>query len=269
MANAQRIPGKKGRLPRDPSKPMLRFEDYLIRGAGQAPLAQVPLSEDIDRSSRVADIPMYLNDQLGDCTIAGAGHLFGALAVYAGYPEPLFSDQEITTAYSAVSGYVPGDESTDNGADMGTVLQYLHLTGMPDQTGKLHKVAGYAAISDVTDETLLGTVLNTFGTIYLGINCPESAEQQFQQGVPWTVVPGSPDEGGHCIVQQRRYPSPGPAGADEWWTWGARQHVTFGFVAKYLQEAYVVVSEDWIAANGTSPTGVNLTQLLADMPLAA
>jgi hypothetical protein len=32
-----------------------------------------------------------------------------------------------------------------------------------------------------------------------------------------------------------------------------------------VEEAWVVVTEDWIGANGTSPEGLDLQQLLADM----
>lgn len=274
MANLIRRPGKKGMLSRRPDRVVPFFENYLRTAAPGQRLTAIPLTKDVDRSSQVAQIPMYLNDKLGDCTIAGGGHFLGAQAVYAGYPEPLFSDQVITTAYSAVSGYVPppssdpgGPGENDNGAACADVLEHLRTVGMLDTTGKLHKLAGWAAIRDVTDEALLGTALSVFGTVYLGINCPESAEDQFGQGRPWTVVPGSPDAGGHCVVMQRRYPVGSSTGVDEWWTWGARQRVTFPFVSQYLREAYVPVSQDWIRACGTTPDGINLTQLLADMSM--
>ena len=51
----------------------------------------MPLTQDVDRASEVTDWPMYLNDALGDCTIAGEGHLFGALSLYGLGTEALFS----------------------------------------------------------------------------------------------------------------------------------------------------------------------------------
>jgi hypothetical protein len=228
-------------------------------------LPPVPLTADVDRATQVTSWPMYLNDQLGDCTVAGAGHMFAAMSVYAGNPEPLFSDEVITATYSAVSGYVPGDPSTDNGADMQTVLQYLKTTGMTDTAGTTHQVAGYALFSDPSAEMLLGQVLNLFGTVYVGIDCPQSAEQQFADGVPWTYVPGSAAAGGHCIVLQHRYPAGAEVDIDEFVTWGALQRANFGFTGHYAAEAYAVVSQDWIDVNGTSITGFDLQQLLADM----
>lgn len=263
MTEPVRRHGLYGRLPRDPEKFLPTLEAYLTPSAAVA-LPPVPLTQDVDRASNVTSWPMYLNDTLGDCTIAGAGHMFGALSVYGGRAEPLFSDQVITTTYSAVSGYVPGDPSTDNGAAMPDVLDYLRQTGMTDTDGHVHKVAGYAAFGNPSNELLLGQVLDIFGTVYCGIDCPESAEQEFDAGEAWTYVPGSPIEGGHCIVLQRRYPS-SDVNVDEFVTWGALQRADFGFVAHYLEEAYAVVSEDWIAVNGTSATGLDLAQLLADM----
>lgn len=268
MANPGRIPGKKGRLPRDLTRFAPRLEDYVhgpLRVAGLPPASGV-----IDRCSEVSDWQMALNDQLGDCTIAGACHMFAAMAVYGGHPEPLFSDAEITTAYSAVSGYVPGDPGTDNGADMQTVLEYLKATGMTDTTGKTHKAAGYAMFGNPADETLLAQVLDTFGSVYVGVELPASAEREFAAGQPWDWQPDSQIAGGHCIVLQRR--SVGGTGVLDYVTWGAVTKATRGFQWHYAGppynangEAFAVVTEDWVAANGDSVSGLDLGQLLSDL----
>lgn len=261
MANPARTPGKRGRLPRDPARFAPRLEDYVhgpLRAAGLP-----PASGAIDRCSQVSDWPMYANDQIGDCTIAGAAHMFAAMCVYAGYPEPEFSDQEIITAYSAVSGYDPVTGANDNGADMQTVLEYLKNTGMTDTTGKTHKVAGYAAFGNPADEVLLAQVLNTFGSVYVGVNLPQSAEQEFAGGRPWDWQPSSPIAGGHCIALQER--AVGGTGVLRYVTWGAVQRTTRGFQRHYAEEAWAVVSADWIAANGTTIEGLGLEQLLSDL----
>ena len=268
MANPARIPGKRGKLPRDLTRFAPRLEDYVrgpLRVAGLPPASGV-----IDRCTQVSDWPIYGNDVLGDCTIAGAAHMFAAMAVYAGYAEPVFSDQEIVKAYSAVSGYVPGDPSTDNGASMQTVLEYLKSTGMTDTTGKTHKVAGYAAFGNPADEVLLAQVLNTFGSVYVGVELPASAEQEFADGQPWDWQPSSQIAGGHCIVLQRR--DVGVRGVLEYITWGQVQRATRGFQWHYAGppfnangEAWAVVTSDWIGANGTTIEGLDLEQLLADL----
>jgi len=261
VANAARIPGKRGRLPRDITRFAPRLEHYVtgpLRVAGLPPASGV-----IDRCTNVGDWQMALNDQIGDCTIAGACHMFAAMSVYGGHPEPLFSDAEIVTAYSAVSGYVPGNPITDNGADMQSVLDYLKSTGMTDEAGQTHKVAGYAAFGDPADEVLLAQVLDVFGSVYVGVSLPASAEQEFASGQPWDYQPTSPEAGGHCIVLQKR--AVGQAGVLEYVTWGAVQRTTRGFQRHYAEEAYAVVTEDWLQANGDSVSGLNLQQLLSDL----
>jgi len=261
MANPTRTPGKRGRLPRDLTRFAPRLEDYVYGPlrVGNLP----PASGIIDRCSDVTDWQMAANDQIGDCTIAGAAHMFAAMSIYGGHGEPLFSDQEIITAYSAVSGYVPGDPSTDNGAVMQDVLNYLKTTGMTDATGRLHKIAGYAAFGNPADEILLAQVLNTFGSVYVGVNLPQSAEDEFANGQPWDWQPSSPIAGGHCIALQER--SVGGIGVLRYVTWGAVQHTTRGFQRHYAEEAWCVVSEDWVTANGDSIEGLDLEQLLSDL----
>lgn len=261
MANDSRTPGMYGRQPRDITRFAPRLEDYVhgpLRVAGLPPASGV-----VDRATKVSDWQMALNDQLGDCTIAGAAHLFAATSVYAGHPEPLFSDAELVKAYSAVSGYVPGDPSTDDGAVMQNVLDYLKATGMTDTTGKVHKVAGYAAFGNPHDEILLAQVLNTFGSVYVGVNLPQSAEDEFAAGEPWTYQPSSPIAGGHCIALQER--AVGGVGVLRYVTWGALQRTTRQFQTYYAEEAWAVVTEDWVTANGTTVEGLDLAQLLSDL----
>src|SRR5690348_342480 len=134
MATQQRQAGKYGRLHPDPARPRLTLEKYLDpRSAlSRSGLPPVPRSQDVDRASQVQDWPMYLNDQLGDCTIAAMGHMYGAWTQYASGREALFSDDQIQSVYSRVGGYVPGDPSTDNGCVMQDVLADQQSNGMPD-----------------------------------------------------------------------------------------------------------------------------------------
>jgi hypothetical protein len=257
--------GKYGRLPADRSRPRLTLEKYLDprTALSRAGLPPVPLTVDVDRASRVADWPMYLNDQLGDCTIAAVAHMYGAWTCYAGGTEALFSDNQVQAVYSRAGGYVPGDPSTDNGCMMSDVLADQRAAGMTDIAGRVHRVAGYAAFGNPADEMLLGQVLDVFGTVYVGINCQASILTEFSDGQPWTWTPGEPVEGGHAICLQRRL---GSGGAPlEYVTWGALQPATTDFQANAAEEAWAVVTEDWLQASGTSVEGLDLQQLLADM----
>lgn len=251
---------KLGRLPRDYSRFAPTLDDYRSR----AGLPVVQATADVDRATEVSQWPMYDNDTLGDCTVAGIAHVIGAMAVYGGHPLPLFANTEIVRVYSAVSGYDPQTGANDNGANMQTVLDYIKSDGITDTTGKVHKIVAYAAFRNPKDTTLLAEVLNTFGAAYVGIDCPASAQTEF--GKLWTWQPTSPIEGGHAIGFHRREPLTA-TGSIVYSTWGALQPATPEFHEHYSEESWAVVSQDWLEANGDSPEGLNVTQLLADMSL--
>lgn len=257
--------GKYGRRPFDPARRRLTLERYLdprVR-LSRTGLPPVPLTQDVDRASEVTSWPMYLNDQLGDCTIAAVGHMYGAWTRYASGFEALFSDNAVQETYSRVGGYVPGDPSTDGGCVMADVLADQKANGLVDAAGKAHKVAGYAAFGNPADEDLLGQVLDVFGTVYVGINCQASILTEFSDRQPWTWTPGEPVEGGHAICLQRRLGS-GDAPL-EYVTWGALQPATTDFQANAAEEAWAVVTQDWLRASGSSVEGLDLRQLMADM----
>jgi hypothetical protein len=260
----QRQAGKHGRIHPDPARPRLTLERYLDPRAQlrHPSLPAVPLTQDVDRASKVASWPIYLNDVLGDCTIAGVGHMYGAWTCYASGTEALFGDDQVQAVYSRVGGYVPGDESTDNGCVMQDVLADQRSHGMVDASGKVHKVAGYAAFGNPADEVLLGQVLDVFGSVYVGINVQQQMETEFGDGQPWTWDPSAEVVGGHAVCLQRRLGS-GSAPL-EYVTWGALQPATTDFQAHAAEEAWAVVTQDWVRANGTTVEGLDLQQLLAD-----
>lgn len=196
---------------------------------------------------------MYLNDQIGDCTIATAAHEVEAWTAYSS-TEASMSDASVLSAYKAISGY-NGNPDTDQGANVVDVLKYWQRTGIGG-----HKIVAWAALNSL-NLTLLKKVLNVFGTVYIGINCPQSAEDQFQDDVPWTYQPGSPIVGGHAIPIQRW---DNHIGSIQVVTWGALQRMTLSFAQHYIEEAYVVISQDWITANGDTILGLSLADLIAD-----
>jgi hypothetical protein len=258
-------PGKYGRKSPDPARKRLTLEKYLDprRKLAQGGLPPVAASADVDRASAVPSWPVYLNDQLGDCTIAGIGHMYGAWTWYASGTEGLFADSQIQAVYSRVGGYVPGDASTDNGCVMQDVLADQVTTGMTDAAGKTHKILAYAGLGNPADEDLLAQVLDVFGSVYVGINVQQQMETEFADGQPWTWQQGAQPVGGHAICLQRRR-----GGADaplEYVTWGALQPATAEFQAYAAEEAWAVVTADWVEANGATIEGMDLQQLLADM----
>jgi hypothetical protein len=249
-----------GRRSPDYSKPRLWLEDYKTAAIPNPVYGTV-----VDRATGIV-FPMYLNNSIGDCTIAGLGHVEGAWTkiLKGSASELIFANQTIQNVYSAISGYIPGQPSTDTGCEISDVLAYWMNTGIPDTSGKNHILSSYAQIA-TPDQATLNWALKNFGTVYLGINCPESAETQFSQGLPWTYVQGSPIAGGHCITLQSN-PSSGNYGVT---TWGTLQMADQGFLDHYLEEAWVPIGADWLNAADKTVTGLNVSQLMADSQVLA
>jgi hypothetical protein len=51
----------------------------------------------------------------------------------------------------------------------------------------------------------------------------------------------------------------------EYITWGAVQSATYDWVTNRTEEAYALISQDWINNTGLSPSGFNMDQLVADL----
>ena len=237
---------KLGRLPADPTTPKLKLASFLT---GAAPVAY---PENRDWLSEVSGWPMYLNDRIGDCTCAVAGHLIQVFNQYGQKLDVRVSDNDVLKAYSAVSGYDPVTGRNDNGAVVQDVLDYWRKTGIGG-----HKILAFAQV-DFRNPDELRSALNIFGNIYLGIDFPNTAMDQFFNGQPWDVVPGAYSEGGHAINAGYYDVS------DGMWkivTWGAVQPMTQAFFDEYVEEAWVVISQEWLDANGRNPEGIDMTTL--------
>ncbi len=204
----------------------------------------------------VATWPMLLNDNLGCCVPAASGHMIQQWTAYTG-SHIVPSDGQILKAYEDIGGYVPGDPSTDNGCVMLDALNYWRQTGIAG-----HKILAYIKVDlKKTDQVRLSIEL--FGNLYLGIQLPISA----QGAGKWTVPPGGPvgdgspgSWGGHCLPIVAYNPRVLTVV-----TWGSLLPMTWEFMAAYADEAYCVLSQDWIDNTGIAPSKFALAQLQADL----
>lgn len=243
---------KLGRLAPHPkaTHPRVSLEDHLN-------FDKITVPSVVDRATKVPSWPMYLNDQLGDCTAAGVGHAIQALTAY-GSTEFSVTDKDVLGLYEATGGYVPGDPSTDNGANMQDVLTYWQANGVAG-----HGIQAFAELDDFYHVANMRKALYLFGTVYLGINFPASAMDQFNANAAWTYQAGSPIEGGHCIVLQEMRASGTPNILDIV-TWGQLHPMNISFMHHYVEEAWVVIDQDWMTANGTDVDGFNMQSLMDD-----
>lgn len=260
--------GKRGVRPRENvGQPI--FENYITRAQA---LPDAPIT--VDRMSEVTSWPMYLNDQLSNCTCAGMGHLVAAMTAFSGDVPggAMFSNDVIEKMYSIVGDYIPGQPSTDRGATLQTCANFMKSVGLTDLSGRTHKWAGWAQIGDPTNLPLLKKVLNIFGSVYMAFELPDNAETQFDNEQPFTYIPGYPADpnDGHCMVMQySAVGDPGVINDEELITWGSEQKVNEAWMRHCAVQAIVGVSNDFITANGNTIDGYNLQQLLQDSQIAS
>jgi hypothetical protein len=197
------------------------------------------------------------NDTLGDCTIAGADHVIATENALLDTSDPRPELAVLEAQYKILS-------PNDQGCVIATVLQTWRSEGLFAMPTGTNKITQYAPFNH-RSKTEFEQVIAFTGNAYLGIACPQSAQQQFakqiQTGklVPWTVVPGSTIAGGHCIVAVG-YTAEGLLCV----TWGGVVLVTWAFVTKYCDEGWALLTEE-LGEKGADTLGLDIAQLDADL----
>lgn len=231
--------------------------DLLYKTYRTAQLPQVPPV--FGHYDIVGNWGMLANDTVGDCTCAGADHEVMLWTAEGFGRAAKFNDHSTISDYSAITGYNPKYPKSDQGAEVRQVLLYRKKTGMVDARGKRHKIIAFLNV----DHTDLNEVLESmylFSAVGLGIALPQSAMDQFSAGEPWTLVEGSPILGGHYV------PGFGYDGSYIYCvSWGKIQKMDISFFRAYCEEAWVMLSKEFLNSKGLSPEGFNLTQLQSDL----
>ena len=247
-----------GRLPVRHDPRTLRFARYLL------PSALPPLPSYVHWSSKCkAAWGMMLNDRIGDCTCAAAGH---AIQVWtAGHGNELtLPDSDVLNLYERVSGYDPNTGANDNGAVELNVLKEWRTNGIGG-----HKIGAYCALN-MRDTREVKEALYLFGGVYLGVALPLAWQGQSVWKAPqfhfdfahpaWR--PGS--WGGHAIF-----------GVDYDSTyltvisWGQLIKVEWTAVPAYFEEGYGIVSPEWVNDTTKAPNGFDMAALTADLKAIA
>jgi hypothetical protein len=225
----------------------LRLERYFTAALPAPPLAR-------DWSKGIASWGMLKNDTLGDCTIAGVGHADQALSANVGR-ENTVNDAEVVSYYEAWCGYRPQDPSTDQG---GICLDVLTSWRKYQFCG--HPLLAFATVLP-TNMQHVQQAIELFGGAYIGFNVPA----YIMNTIPpvWDVAQAGDDitiVGGHCVFV---------VGYDDatltFISWGQLYRMTWAFWNVYVDEAYALVSPDWIGAKGKAPNGFALAALEADL----
>ena len=200
---------------------------------------------------------MMANDRLGDCTCAAAGHMIECWTANAS-KEKVPTDASIIAAYSAITGYDPHTGENDNGAVELDVLNYWRKRGIAGS-----QISAYAAVKPGNHDHVRQSVF-LFGGCYIGLSLPISAQTQ----KIWNVVKGPRGKagswGGHAVPVVA-YDANGLTVV----TWGKLMQMTWAFWDAYCDEAYAILSPDWLEAGKTSPSGFDVAALQSDLRTVA
>jgi len=215
----------------------------------------------LDLTPKINSWGMMENDQLGDYTCAAAGHLIMEWTTNSGKKMVTPTDKQIVAAYSAITGYNPATGANDNGAVEIDVLNYWRQSGIA-----AHKIGAYVALEPSNHIHIMDSVY-IFEGCYIGLQLPVSAQAQVKNHQPWSVPPGGPTGdgkpgswGGHAVPVVA-YDARGVTVV----TWGALQVMTWSFWEAYCDEAYAIISTDYLNDKQESPAGFNMQQLQADL----
>ena len=238
-----------GKLPARIDVRTLALARYLDRDMLPAPPSA------LDLAASVVDWPMYANDRIGDCTTAAAAHMIEAwTAAVAGHAVEV-SEQSVLAAFDAVKVVDP--ETGEAGAVELDVLNLWRSAGIGG-----HRIGAFARVAS-GDHDLVRTGAYLFGGLYIGLQMPLSAQDQ--RVWDWAGSLDGPDApgswGGHAadIVG---YDESGLTAV----TWGMLQRLTWSFWDRYCDEAYCIVSTDFLSG-GRTPAGFDLDALQHDLRL--
>jgi len=239
---------KLGRKALRVDKRTLQLGDYLT------PALKPPAR--VDWESKLSGLGVMMNDRLGCCTIAAKGHLIQAWTANHGQ-QVIVPDSAILAGYEQACGYVPGDDSTDQGGNMLDVLNWFRKTGLAG-----HKPFAFVAVNH-NDKKHVELAVDLFGGCDIGIELPISAQRQEVWSVPHGGAVGDGERGswGGHDVPIVGYSSVGPVCI----TWGRLLTMTWSFFKTYVDEAYAVLAPDWADGKVQAPNGFDLTQLQADL----
>ncbi len=209
----------------------------------------------LDLAAAVPDWPMYANDRIGDCTTAAAGHMIEAWTAAAAGRAIEVAEKDVVAAFDAVKLVDPA--TGEEGAVELDVLRLWRTTGIGG-----HAIGAFAAVA-IGDRELVRTGAELFGGLYIGLQLPLRAQEQAVWD--WTGRLDGPDApgswGGHAVDV---------VGYDDASltvvTWGALQRLTWSFWERYCDEAYCIISSDFLAG-GRSPEGFDLETLERDLAL--
>lgn len=237
-------------------RPIARLPDVpqLVRFVNDRPGKPIPARVDWAAAARESLGRMYLNDQYGDCVIAGKAHAVGVWTANDSDSggEVTGTDDEIREQYVSICG--PGD----NGCYVSRVLDHMVGAGL-QLGGKRYKLDGYVRVSN-RNRDLVRTAIHLFGALAVGFNLPADwVSQSVWRPSNARIV------GGHDVTAVG-YDSDGVY-VSSWgrvylFTWEAFEGL------RYVDECYAMLAPAWWNNDQLAPCGVDVAYLRAALAQA-
>ncbi len=222
-----------------------------------------------DYGRRFASWPLWRNgDQLsnhgqtipglGDCTAVSVASAIRVLTAARG-GEVELTDAEVVGIYQA-NGYDPARPATDQGAVELDVLNRWCETGYAIGRQAPDALTGYGAVEPKNHDGVRRAIA-MLGGLYIGLSLPEYA---VSEGTVWAAPKQRVKiAGGHAVFVHGY-------DADGLWlnTWAERKRMEWGFLDAFCDEAYGLLSRDWLEVNGSSPMREDLLAMAAELRAA-
>ena len=183
------------------------------------------------------------NDKYGDCTIAALAH---AETTYRGLigKHKVMAEKSVEKIYFQLTGGI------DSGLAELDVLNYWRQNKVSGD-----EILAYVSL-DTKNHTHLKQAIQMFGGVYLGFQCQQNCEEEFNAGKPWT--PGKLTKDGHAVYA---------VGYDEKMltvlTWGNIQKATYAWWDECVDEAYAILPPQ--AKDPDFAPGFDIAQLQSDL----
>lgn len=187
--------------------------------------------------------PMYKNDELGDCTIAGAAH---GITVFNG----MIDNKYIPLEQSVIRTYYHLTGGVDSGLYMLDVVRYWRSTGIDNS-----KIFAFASVNS-NNHTHVKQAINLFGGLFMGFQVQEKCLDEFKGKIPWQ--PGKLVNFGHAV-----YVTGYDYEGVELLTWGKVHKGTWAWWDYCVDEAYALLPPE--AKDPEFTPGWDYTKLKEDL----
>lgn len=218
---------------------------------------EVKVSKEHRIAHNLHQVPVFRNNEIGDCTQASKAHAVVCFENSARQREVQLSDYDVTVAYERIGGYVEGHPETDNGAYELDSLNDWRKNGIGvERDGTPHKIGAFVKVNPL-DHNQVKRAHYLFGGLKVCAALPISAQDEV--GDVWRATTDRPGGwGGHSMYS----PGYGKDGIMVF-TWGAQQAMTWEWWDKYVDEVYAVISEDYLSKKAKTPQGFDVDTLNA------